>query len=119
MVDVELRPAETVQRAQLVLDGRGAFEVMGPVPRPVGISSWSARSPASWSGVIGAMDRDQEVAVTLHVGVADSEGVLQVGADEVVAQDRGGAFVQIAEQLVELGNCVGLGLWRRQGSVVL
>jgi hypothetical protein len=59
------------------------------------------------------MDRDQEVAVTLHVGVADSEGALQVGADEVVAQDRGGAFVQIAEQLVEFGNCVGLGLWRR------
>jgi len=49
-----------------------------------------------------ATDRNQEVAVTVDVSVADREGTLQVGTDEVVAEDPGGAFRQLAEQVVEL-----------------
>jgi 3-deoxy-D-manno-octulosonate 8-phosphate phosphatase KdsC-like HAD superfamily phosphatase len=49
-------------------------------------------------------DRHQKVAVTVDVSVADSEGTLQVRADEVVAEDPGGAFRQLAEQVVELGE---------------
>jgi hypothetical protein len=51
-----------------------------------------------------ATDRNQEVAVAVQVSVADREGTLQVGADEVVAEDPGGALRQLAEQVVELGE---------------
>ena len=78
--------------------------MMGPVPRPGGhlimqrpkshLLVWADRTP----------DRNQEVAVAVQVSVADREGTLQVGADEVVAEDPGGAFSQLAEQVVELGE---------------
>jgi hypothetical protein len=76
--------------------------VMGPVPRPGGdlvmqrpksrLLVWGDRTP----------DRNQEVAVTVHVSVAHSEGTLQVRADEVGVEDPGGALSQLAEQVVEL-----------------
>jgi hypothetical protein len=104
VVDVEPRPAQTVQRAQLVLVGIGAFQVMGPVPRPG--RDLVMQRPKSRLLVWGdrAPDRNQEVAVTMHVSVADSEGTLQVRADEVVAEDPGGARRAIAGSGLRLGS---------------
>ena len=54
------------------------------------------------------MSDDHEVAVAPGREVTDREGALQIGAQEVVAETRLGAFDQVGENAVELG--VGRGM---------
>jgi hypothetical protein len=76
--------------------------VLGPVPRPGRDLVMQRAKPCLLVWGDRATDRNQEVAVTVQVSVADREGTLQVRPDEVVAEDLGGTVRQLAEQVVEL-----------------
>jgi hypothetical protein len=73
MVDVQPFPAQRAQRAQLGHRGIGPFQVLGPVLR-AGRELGVHGPQASFLGRVDlAVHRDEEVAVALHVRVADRE----------------------------------------------
>ena len=107
----EPRPAQGVDRGQLVDRRVGALDVVRPVPLASGdlvVQRAQRLLLLSRGPVVHGHD---EVAVALLVAGAECERALHVGAHEVVAEDPPPVADQLVEQLVEV--CV-----RRDGHPV-